>query len=443
MIENYNELFGRLVGEKDVPSEIKSAQNIKKMVPIKVTKNEIYCKRCGHKTSKNESQLPNDNFYCPNCINLGRMTLKEPLCFIEEPNLFSHQGKILTWDGKLTKEQEKCSNQIIEVINNNQTHLLWAVTGAGKTEMLFKGIAQAIKDNKRVCIASPRVDVCVELFPRIQDAFKNISVVLLHGKSSQSYFYSQLTICTTHQLLRFYHAFDVIIIDEVDSFPFVNDESLHFAVDNAVKDKSAKLYLTATPTAEMIKKIKRKQISASYLPIRFHRHLLPEATIKYVNDWRKLMKKHKLPSLLLNKIKQKIKKRQRFLLFIPKIDDLPVISEILATQYDSSLWHTVYSSDELRMEKVNDMRTEKVLFLITTTILERGVTFPGIDVIVLGADDEVFTMSSLVQIAGRVGRKKDRPTGEVLFIVDDKTKPVNNAMKQIKYMNRLAKKLNE
>lgn len=29
----------------------------------------------------------------------------------------------------------------------------------------------------------------------------------------------QLVICTTHQLMKYYQAFDLLIIDEVDSFP--------------------------------------------------------------------------------------------------------------------------------------------------------------------------------------------------------------------------------
>ncbi len=87
------------------------------------------------------------------------------------------------------------------------------------------------------------------------------------------------------------------------------------------------------------------------------------------------------------------------------------------------------------------MRQKKVKFLITTTILERGVTFPGIDVIILGADDEVFSVSSLVQIAGRVGRKRDRPTGNVDFFIASYTKRVVDAQNQIKHMNYLGAKL--
>ncbi len=103
----------------------------------------------------------------------------------------------------------------------------------------------------RVAIASPRVDVCLELAPRLQAAFASIPQIVLYGEMPGSYDYRQLTICTTHQLLRFYHAFDVLVIDEVDAFPFAADPGLAFAAERAKKLTGALLYLTATPSKEL------------------------------------------------------------------------------------------------------------------------------------------------------------------------------------------------
>lgn len=47
------------------------------------------------------------------------------------------------------------------------------------------------------------------------------------------------------------------------------------------------------------------------------------------------------------------------------------------------------------------MRKGELDFLLCTTILERGVTFTDIDVLVLGAEDRTFTEAALVQISGR------------------------------------------
>ena len=79
---------------------------------------------------------------------------------------------------------------------------------------------------RRIAGFAARVDVCLELFPRIR-VFPHEAIVLLHGNSQEPYRYTKPVICTTHQLLKF-HAFDLLIVDEVDSFPFVNNEHLYY-----------------------------------------------------------------------------------------------------------------------------------------------------------------------------------------------------------------------
>lgn len=69
--------------------------------------------------------------------------------------------------------------------------------------------------------------------------------------------------------------------------------------------------------------------------------------------------------------------------------------------------------------------------------MERGVTFDGVSVIVLGSNHDVFTTSALVQIAGRVDRKKEYTAGEVWFLHDGCTKAMNSAIQQIVEMNTL------
>ena len=80
----------------------------------------------------------------------------------------------------------------------------------------------------------------------------------------------------------------------------------------------------------------------------------------------------------------------------------------------------VYAEDPQRKEKVQAMREKEIPLLLTTTILERGVTFPNLDVAVFGAEDRIFTESALVQIAGRVGRSAKYPMVTLLFFTMEK-----------------------
>jgi competence protein ComFA len=46
--------------------------------------------------------------------------------------------------------------------------LFWAVTGAGKTEMMFPLMIEALREGKRVAWVTPRKEVVHELTPRIK-----------------------------------------------------------------------------------------------------------------------------------------------------------------------------------------------------------------------------------------------------------------------------------
>lgn len=73
------------------------------------------------------------------------------------------------------------------------------------------------------------------------------------------------------------------------------------------------------------------------------------------------------------------------------------------------------SQDEERTAKVRLFRATEIRVLVTTTILERGVTVPRSDVYILDADSSLFDEASLVQMAGRAGRFKDDPCGGVIL----------------------------
>src|SRR5699024_11472258 len=80
------------------------------------------------------------------------------------------------------------------------------------------------RTKKRVCIATPRADVVRELLPRLQEAFSTVPIEALYGGSKDKEATAQIILSTTHQLLRFQDAFDVLIIDEIDAFPYHRSE---------------------------------------------------------------------------------------------------------------------------------------------------------------------------------------------------------------------------
>ncbi|KRK40099.1 DNA helicase [Loigolactobacillus bifermentans DSM 20003] len=432
-----SDLFGRQQFVLTIPPELAACQLQRRPAMTVVTSGKtVQCHRCHTISQQRDVALCDGQFYCPACLQLGRIDSRGELISLPEPNQFQVRPPLLTWSGQLTPQQQQVSQAILTGFQHQQQRLVWAVTGAGKTEMLFEGLAWALTQGWRVAIAAPRIDVCLELMPRLQAAFQKTPILLLYGGQTEAYRYTQFVLCTTHQLLRFYHAFDVLVIDEVDAFPYARNAVLQVATQQALKPTGRRLYLTATPSAALKHQVQVGQLQLSYLPRRYHGHPLAQPRVWVTPGWQRQLVRQRLTWRLKQLLQQKIQRQQAFLLFVPRIALLAPLAACLKQLAPHLRFETVHAADPQREAKILAMRQQRYQALITTTILERGVTFANIDVIVLGADDPVFTTAALVQMAGRTGRKAAYPEGQVDFMVQGYNRSIKAACRQIRQMNR-------
>lgn len=457
-----NKFDGKLLLRNEIPIAPSKFNNLLKyhlftsQSSIKKSCFQIRCIRCNNNKHSLFGMFPcakchNTHLYCRKCIMMGRVSECEMLYSWSGPRFrWPKHRAACTWDGELTFFQRHASKRVVQAIETKTELLVWAVAGAGKTEILFRGIELALQKGERICIATPRADVVRELVPRIKQAFQSIEVQALYGKSKEKEATAQLIISTTHQLLRFSDAFDVMIIDEIDAFPYHNDQSLQFATKRAVKQVSSIIYLTATPRDKLKRKVKFNKLPYCFIPVRYHGYPLPIPHLIADFSLQKQLKNKNLPKSFLRWLDERENRKRQILIFVPTIqlanELTEPVTEILLQKkliYKRTEVVSVYAEDEEREEKILSFRNKNIYLLITTTILERGVTFPSVDVVVLRANHKVFDEAALVQIAGRAGRAKDDPTGEVLFIHDGKTESMIDAVYAIKQMNRRGQKLSD
>ena len=86
---------------------------------------------------------------------------------------------------------------------------------------------------------------------------------------------------------------------------------------------------------------------------------------------------------------------------------------------------------------MKEVREKKHHVIITTTILERGVTYKDLQVFVYKTSEYIFDKATLIQIAGRVGRTIDCPFGDVYFLSTKLSKDMKEAVREIKKYNDL------
>ncbi len=357
--------------------------------------------------------------------------------------------------------------------------LLWAVTGAGKTEMMFPLLDAVLSAGGKVAVATPRRDVVLELAPRLAAAFPHVRQVVLYGGSEDRLQLGELTLATTHQLIRFKEAFDLVVIDEVDAFPFHNDPTLHFAAAEARARSGMTLLLSATPPAAMQRRARRGRLPHARVAVRHHRRPLPvpqRLTVPPLSRWATVEqagvsvagsskttavahdaadpvhatavstpRSGRLPAKLREAIRASIQRGAQLFVFVPFIRQVEPLVRLLR-QYapsfgiDPAAIDGTSSHDPRRGEKVAAFRSRSIRLLVTTTILERGVTVPKSDVFVLDADKPLFDAASLVQMAGRAGRSADDPYGRVIFAASAWTNSQRGACKQIRDMNAFARR---
>jgi competence protein ComFA len=288
-----------------------------------------------------------------------------------------------------------------------------------------------------VLFAAPRQDVINDIAPRLQRDFPDYQFQVLTGTSTVKFQAGRMVLATTHQVLRFWRAFDVIFMDEMDAFPYRGSRALEWGLNHALRHGGKILYLSATPSSEGLKAVRQGKMQLIRLPARHHRTSLP------VPIWEK--SRHSLEpngctGVWVSQINS-LRVQGPVLIFVPKISWIDPWVKCCQRCFPS--WHIdgSYSADPGRSSKIEQLSQGEFDLFISTTILERGITLPGIQVVVLGADHPVFDERALVQMAGRVGRTRESPVGKVVFIAARRTLAMQTAVQWIEEQNRLALEL--
>lgn len=379
------------------------------------------CPRCLN-TDESYFYKGSRGWYCRRCIQYSRVDL-DMLLTPKELYPIHDDVSEYTLQFALTKAQESVSQACLNAIINKDV-LLYCVCGAGKTEMVVMTIAYFLKMKKKVCFAIPRRQVVLELCQRLQQIFKQASVIAVCAGYTKQ-IDGDLIVCTTHQLYRYYQAFDLLILDEPDAFPFCGNVTLQGIAKTACRGRT--IYLTATPDDHLLNLVKQKEIVQIDLYQRPHGKPLPVPKVCCMPTFLLFL------SMLIWLKKYRHQKR---MVFVPTIFLANLFYHLF------SIFTNCYvctSKTEQVEEHIQQFKQAKGGIMFCTTILERGVTIVNVQVCVFLANHHVFTTASLVQIAGRAGRHFLYPSGNVLFLTNQKSESVNQCVNMLKVANQRSK----
>lgn len=406
---------------------------------VKQTKKGWQCQRCGEKDVEEWSSLYGVAATCRSCESIGASTslkvlYRDKRSLMDGPSRLSFQPRWV-----LTEAQRQASEQVADFIKgaSGDRALLWAACGAGKTEVCFPSAAWALKEGKSVLFAAPRQDVIHDIAPRLKRDFPNCPIQVLTGNSTVKFQVGGMVLATTHQVLRFWRCFDLIFMDEMDAFPYHGSRALEWGLNQALRESGKLLYLTATPSHKGLKAVQKGEMLLIRLPARHHRNPLP------VPIWTKSRNSldPKECTGVWTKQMESLRRRGPILVFVPKISWIAPWIKCINKEFPG--WHVEgsYSADSERGTKIKNLQQGLYDIFVSTTILERGITLPGIQVVILGADHPMFDERALVQMAGRVGRTRENPEGEVVFLSKQMTDAMKTAIRWIEEQNQQALEL--
>ncbi len=425
-------------------SYLQVAKGLEILAAIKFDPFTPVCQRCGSQELIEFDCLycQKEDYYCKSCLLSGEargcksmyqlplLETKQSLNFVE-PRL----------EFELTALQAEISNSLVQFLANEQKKraLVWAVCGAGKTEVVFKAIAKTLNQGGKVLFAIPRRDVVVELEERLQEAFPEVKIKGLYGGSQAKYKEADLVIATVHQLIRYHRAFDLVILDEMDAFPYQNNRLLKRSLEKSKRETGKMIYMTATPLESDLARFQAEDAFILKLSARYHGYPLPEPKLlEREIDYDLANDKLELTPEIIDLIKASVRKDERQLfIFVPLRELVGLTVSYLRKKLSGLAIKGSHSQDENRELKREEFSAGKYPILVSTTIMERGITVDQANVLVLFAElDYIFTQQSLIQMAGRAGRSIIDPEGRVYFVANEITTEMKEARDKIRNLNQ-------
>jgi len=289
------------------------------------------------------------------------------------------------------------------------------VCGAGKTEIIYGVIEYALNLGQRVCLTMPRKELVVELSKRIEKQFFHISPVLVYGDHHEQ-IDGQFIICTTHQLYRYPKCFDLLILDEFDAFPYRGNEVLESMLKRSIKGHY--IMMSATLEKGDVNVIER-----------FHHQPIPVPQCVVTG---KMM----MYLLVLIRLKKYQKEKKPVFLFVPNIQLTKKITSFL--DWFGLACRDVSSKTSNIHQQIEKLKKHEYDVLVCTTVLERGMTVANVQVLILYGEHLLFDKETLIQIAGRAGRKPPYIQGDVLIYAAKKTLAMKACIENIKTDNALS-----
>lgn len=234
----------------------------------------------------------------------------------------------------LNDEQKRVTHELIESYktNNYSNHLLYGITGSGKTEVFLNLIEQVINDKKEVIVLIPEISLTYQTMIRLRERFGD-KVGIINSNMSEGEKYLQIKKCLDKEISILvgprsavfapFENLGLIVMDEEDDNSYKSELTPRYntytvAQYRCKKQNAMLLTLSATPTlSSFYKAQKSKEVTLHKLTKRAVQNIgLPICNIVDMRREYKTGNNTIFSKLLIDKINDRLKKKEQVLLFM-------------------------------------------------------------------------------------------------------------------------------
>lgn len=247
-----------------------------------------------------------------------------------EEEVYRLKESIIKKENRVTLNEKQ--KEIVDIILNHKNtfhpFLLHGVTGSGKTEVYMNVIENILSEGKEVIVLVPEISLTPQIIEKFRSRFQT-NIAILHSRLSDGEKYDEwrkicrmevkIVIGARSAIFAPFTNLGAIIIDEEHSLTYKQENNPKYsAIDVAIrraKTHNAPLILgSATPSIESYTRAKM----GIYELLEIKKRINNTPPDIFLVDMREeLKKKNKIFSeMLLNKIKERLEKKEQVILFL-------------------------------------------------------------------------------------------------------------------------------
>ena len=231
---------------------------------------------------------------------------------------------------ELNDEQKKALSEIKAYFNTGKTHLLYGVTGSGKTHVFMSIIDAVLNEGKTALMLIPEISLTFQIVEHFYGRYGNKLAILHSGLSNGERLdewrriktgQATVVVGTRSAVFAPLNNLGIIIIDEEQANTYKSEMNPRYharevAAFRVLQEKALLVLASATPSFESFYRAENGVIGFSTLLTRYNNHPLPKVI---VSDMRREMMSGNtliISNLLAKEIGENIKRKEQCILFM-------------------------------------------------------------------------------------------------------------------------------